>query len=169
MGEFSYEWKRGRFRSYDDNEVALEDLPNDSGDPPKWRFAARMGKALGCLSWNRLRPDDRHNEVALGIGKAVGANDTGGMLDWFVQDPNVSGDMGMKRIMEWFHDRVKFHVPVEAPNLTSSTTPPNELRHPNGRHWLVLQGDGNFVAYRNRVDFDYSTGEPYWSSGTINP
>lgn len=63
---------------------------------------------------------------------------------------------------------IEFLVPVKFAG-SGGDGPENELRAPGGLYWLVIQSDGNFVAYKNRVAYDYSTGVAYWNSGTVNP
>lgn len=152
-----------------DNEI---EVVSTMKDPPKIRMAVVADKVesnLGSFCFNLRRTaepdDDRHDELGYIMGRLT-ANKRQGAL-YVALAPKIG--QSCREVLYVDPGAAIFRVPVQAPNLGSVTTPPNELRHPNGIHWLVLQGDGNFVAYRNRVPFDYGTGEPYWASNTINP
>lgn len=81
---------------------------------------------------------------------------------------STDADM-LKAIRITGQDGIEFLLPTKGGATTGSGGPPNELREPGGIFWLVIQDDGNFVAYKNRMPYDYGSGVAYWSSGTANP
>jgi hypothetical protein len=165
----------GYFKSTGQNEVTLVSVVDD---PPKFRLGKLInelwGRALGCLSFNNVRADGSEDELVLVQAKETevynnGPKNGGGEIWIGFKEPNSgSTDDAMKTGLVANTSGWHFHQPVYAPNLTGEYGEFNfMMKHPNGIVWLTIQGDGNFVAYKNRVPFDYTTGVPYWSSGTV--
>lgn len=162
MSVMDFLWGRGRFRTLADNEVALEDLPVDSGDPVKFRMATKRGYGIGVLSINRLRDDGvGHDEVGMIFGKLDDRypGKLSGMWDIFCQDPSVPGDLGMKRVMEIFHDKVVFHKPVFG---IPAGGRPTRFYSDDGRFCFNVQGDdgGKIVQYNMNGTTDESKWTP---------
>lgn len=132
-------------------------------DPGKYRFAVNQGVVehnLGGPSFNTRRDSGVHDEHALIQGQIFPDNgDIGrgfGAIEFCTRGP---GREQVDQRLHLRHDQALFHVPVNHPEQ-------HMLKAPGGIFWLTIQSsDGNFVAYKNRVPYDYSTGEPYWSSG----
>jgi hypothetical protein len=164
----------GWFGLIPENET---ELVSDKPDPPKarqgvlWRvFDMAQSKWLGMNSYNLVRDDGKHDEFGIDGFKV-----TEGMgAQWRVEGLTPGGtstDASMQPFLVCDHvDGAEFKVPIKAPNLNNGMLIPEHLyifKHPNGRTWLSIQGDGNFVAYINLVRGDYSKGFPVWSSGSV--
>lgn len=151
------------------------------------------------ISGNRLRDDDRMEENGyLTIGSLDNPEaDDRGMAKLMLRKSRDANDMGVAFVATTQYSEERFGgrtiwtglrnfvgglwkyagsldgpsstAPDPAPVPETPHTPAHELRHPDGVFWLVIQDDGNIVAYRNRVAFDYGTGVPYWNSGTVDP
>lgn|SRR3990167_672189 len=130
------------------------------------------GSVIAFIGVGIKRSDNKLEEIATITGKRderYGVGPEGqlaaGEWEFAVRLPNMgSTDGAMKKVARLRHDSVEFFVPVLSGPINPSV-PPNELRHPDGIHWLVIQGDGNFVVYKNSTPFNYNTGVPLWASG----
>jgi hypothetical protein len=177
MAEAEFELPDGYFKPTGQNEVTLVSTVDD---PPKFRLGKKIsdlwGRALGCLSFNNVRADGSEDELVLIQGKETetfwnGEKNGGGELWVGFKEPNGGSDdssMLTGLVANWsgWH----FHQPIYAPNLGPGAVAPEfnfNMKHPNGIIWMTMQGDGNLVLYKNKVAFDYNTGVPYWSTGTV--
>ncbi|MET0214305.1 MAG: hypothetical protein ABW292_14940 [Vicinamibacterales bacterium] len=158
----------GWFGTFGDNEL---ELVSTKSDPVKFRMGVQRQDGwtlnLGAISFNIVRDDGNHDEMAYIMGR-IAANEQEGAIY------ATCWRAGAAQAEEVFYvdpHGMHVHVPLHAPNLDAEGGGAigNELRAPGGVYWLAVQEDGNIVAYKNRVPHDYSTGVPYWSSGTVNP
>ena len=149
---FSFGLPHGYFRSIGDNETSLVSTKDD---PPKHRQGLKWqegwGRSLGAQSFNHVRPNGTEDEIVLIQGKmddrfAFGPEAAGEWrLDIKAPGPNV--DANMRGVMNAFHDKIQFNVPISAPNLQGGGTVPNFMDSPNGCFRTQQQDDGNFVTY----------------------
>lgn len=150
-----------------DNEVAL-DQKQGKVDPVKFRFGAWQDGYLGAISGDILTGDPDHPRrsekclIALKTDDDYPDGQFGGRYEFFAQRPNTDDDANMKKLAELTTNYVRFHVPIIGAGGGPSVAAPNELREPNGIYWVVIQSDGSFVKYKNRVPFDYATGDAVW-------
>jgi hypothetical protein len=161
----------GYFRTAGQNETTLVSTVDD---PPKHRLGVTKdalgtsgGRGLGCLSFNVVSGPSEDEHVLV-QGKRT--DDGGGEFYIGLKEPNSpSKDEAMKDVLIVTNERgFEFKLPISAPNLGADGGDyQHVMKHPNGIIWLSIQGDGNFVAYKNRVKHDYSTGEAYWASNTV--
>lgn len=153
------------------NETILRD--KTSGDPvaTRWRSANEtIGKH--CIDVEVVNPVTGER-IWRELGYWSGKRDERGRTDpahaeavewefWSHIPGRGWDDKDYERVFGIRHDGPVFYK--------GSSTGSHEFRHPNGVIWGVMQGDGNLVLYKNRVPFDYATGDSYWSSGTVvNP
>lgn len=128
-----------------------------NADPPKVRLQAPAASlSKGTISFDTRRPDGRYEEIAFILGKqderyrANPYNYTG-QIDFNVRRyiPGTPDDPQMRKIVEANWDRWLFHVPMGMDSNPASPPPvsPFEIRSPNGRFIIVVQDDGNIVAY----------------------
>lgn len=96
---------------FDGNELSIVSTVED---PPKVRLAALYGRSLGALSFNRLRPDGRQEEVVLMQGKIDERYPTGlgGELLVQARRPGGVGDAAMTNVLLLRSDGVTFYVPT---------------------------------------------------------
>ena len=140
------------FRTLGQNETTLVSTVDD---PPKTRQGVKWqegwGRSLGCHSFNHVRDNEVEDEIVLIQGKMDDRYEFGseaaGELRWDLKAPGPNTDDAMVGVMNAFHDRIDFHVPVYAPNLNDSATAPSILSSPNGLVQLAAQDDGNLVLY----------------------
>ena len=159
----------GYFGPYDQNELQLV---SEISDPPKFRFGVIASALreddynLGTLSANLVRDDGRHEEY-VELKLALAPNRGEGALRIQVRR---AGSETTEEVLYVDAHQIVSRVPISAPNFSADPAQSNELRAPGGVYWLVIQAsDGNVVAYKNSIPYDYSTGVPYWSSGTVHP
>jgi hypothetical protein len=155
----------GRLR-FEGNEEMVESTIED---PPKTRWAAASGGALGCLSANRLRPDGKHDEKVLLIFKDT---PEGGTYDFFGLKPGVSGggsDADMVRLMTLSPKELELFVPLKGATAPAPGTDPR-VWHEGNRYLTIYQNDGNIVTYDTHNSPNEATWTPKWSSftGPIN-
>ena len=172
------ELSEGWVESIEKNEFGVV---SKTDDPPKIRqgVLSRVlgmfgGRSLGCFSFDTVATDaegrvtsrDEHvlmqgkrtegggGELYIGLKRPGGGSQDADMIDAIT----ISNEQG-----------IVSKLPIHAPNLQGgvAAAPTNALYSRNGKFWLVIQDDGNYVLYRNRVPYDYNTGVPYWSSGTV--
>lgn len=113
---------RGYVGTYDDNEV---EIVSTMADPPKLRLAVDAGKVesnLGAVSFNLRRPDGRHEEYGLVMGRLTADKQAGAI--YIAVRPSGSQDV---QEVAYF----------DASNIVLF----------GGRLHLANQGDGNFVLY----------------------
>ena len=85
------------------NEVSIVSVDED---PPKLRLASPSGLYLGCISFGRLRPDGRQEELVLISGKQDertrnDPNNYSGEITISIRDgANPNADAGMNQVME---------------------------------------------------------------------
>jgi hypothetical protein len=163
----------GYFRTVGQNETTLVSTVDD---PPKHRLGVTKdalgtsgGRGLGCLSFNVVSGPSEDEHVLV-QGKRT--DDGGGEFYIGLKEPNSpSKDEAMKDALIVTNERgFEFRLPISAPNLTGGQVSEqfnSTMKHPNGYIWFTMQGDGNLVCYKNRIKYDYTTGVPYWSTGTV--
>lgn len=140
----------GKVITYDDNEVAIV---SEIADPPKLRFGVRdtlVESNLGMLSCNTVRVDGEQDEWAT-IGARLTNNRSEGAIALCVRP------QGREDVIEAVlitPRGVYFNVP-----LIGATQKTDTLYSGNGKYKLVMQGDGNIVAYR-------ADGSVLWASNT---
>ena len=94
-------------------------------DPPKLRLASPAGLSLGAISFNRLRPDGKQDEMILLQGKqdertrALPSSDKRSLMAEFTIHMNRGGDQDadMVRVCEVRHDGIVVDVPVNGRSL----------------------------------------------------
>lgn len=147
-------WARFYIRN---DEFHLEEKAG-VGDCVKVRVRSREG-ALGAWTADAWVDGQWRELVNIKVARASeeGGSATAGHIRIQLNDGQGGGDTHMRKVLDLFHDRAVWHVPV-------ATAATNALRSANGLHWMVMQEDGVFVQYRNRVAFDYSTGDIVFAS-----
>lgn len=142
-------------------EVGMDGRTNEIGligyndDPVKVRFAStEQGGAptVGALSGNRIRPGDEEHLENLLLSFSVDERwpgDNAGCFEVFARAPDATtpgqtDDQRMKRVADFCHDSVTFHVPVFGLSTGGIT---NSLISQDGRFRAVMQDDGNLVVY----------------------
>ena len=145
--------------------IELNELEHVTGhkDPGKYRFAVPahlVESNLGGTSFNVQRSDERHEEKVL-IGGRLGPS---GEVMGFISTAPPGSDVVRERV-NVNHERIYCHVPIVAPNIGDGA--PNEMRHPDGINWFVMQSDSNLVVYKNLVPFDYTTGEAQFDTHSL--
>jgi len=95
----------------DNNEVSVI---STVADPPKLRMAASEGGSMGALSFGRLRPDGRQEEMVLIQGKQDeryrnNPDNYTGEVTIHVRDhdPALTDDAQMRLVMELRHDTIR--------------------------------------------------------------
>lgn len=168
--------------TFDGIEVAIA----QEGDPAALTLMTRGNRGCGKLSFKEVRGDARGEEVAFIRGALAedavpGTGDYRGQVEMAIRPtPDKEPELvfigtthatAPRRI--WTGSR-NFVGPLRGFAYPGDSPPPWtpqgvvwELRNPDGVHWCVQQADGNFVGYRNRVVFDYGTGEPVFDWFTI--
>lgn len=127
-------------------------------DPSKVRLQAPPTSLVkGTISFDTLRSDGRAEEIAFILGKQderyrANPSDYTGQIDFGVRRyiPGTPDDPQMRKIVEAMWDRWGFHVPTTGAVSVPAPPPPIspfELRSPDGRFIVVIQDDGNVVAY----------------------
>jgi hypothetical protein len=151
-------------------------------DCPEIGFTTWQGNSLGKIC-GRVRTRDgaghvSSNELVLqqfkretGSSQHANSDIEGGKAGLFwvgCNDGGGSEDKNMKVVVE----AMAHAFDVRVPGNVGAATPqgngdPGALKSRNGKYWLVIQDDGNYVLYKNKVPYDYNTGVAYWSSGTV--
>src|SRR3990167_19738 len=85
---------------YGKDEVTVASTIENPTDTPKFRLASISGS--GAVSFNKLRPDGKQDELAL---LKCGMETFGPMVVLFVNDGRGSADSNMKRILEASHEQ----------------------------------------------------------------
>ena len=144
------------------NELISEDLTD--GDPVAFRMRSQ-NETKGKLSVD-MRVGGSWKELGLIAFKAdergrynVEHRDVLEVEVWSHIPGRGFEDADYERIFAIRHDGVVFYK--------GGADDRNELRHPDGVYWCVMQHDGNFVGYKNRVPYDYATGEPLFNWFTV--
>ena len=149
------------------NEVSIDQkhpdlLPPAGRDPCKLRFGSWTEDIFGWVSGDRLEGSASHptrrEKLGLKLGRDSGDRN---VFSVSLQRPNTTEDKDMVRVIEMYHDQIKFMVPVVGASVTAATS--DRLVSRNGRYVTVQQGDGNLVTYR-AVDGVIS-GPALWGSG----
>ena len=149
------------------NEIALDQkhpdtIPPQGRDPVKFRMGSWSEDIFGWFSGDRLEGDrtqpTRREKLGLKLVKDPGDRN---VFSVSLQRPNTTDDANMVRVVEMYHNEIKFLVPT---NLGASNTP-SFLRSQNGAFEVHQQGDGNLVLYDVRT----SPWIPLWASGTVTP
>lgn len=103
----------GYLESYDDNEIAIvSTIP----DPPKVRLAVqaeRVESNLGAVSFNLRRPDGRHEEYGLVMGRLTPDRQEGAV--YVALRPR--GQQECREVLYLDPGAAIFRVPVSAPNV----------------------------------------------------
>lgn len=138
------------------NELLIDS--KTPGDPPAIRLGALDGpngeEALGKISFDRLRNGRRLERVVLIAKETRGG---AGYVEVYGQRAGQEGDMGPDHLIG-----VLTHGGAVLPVPSAQST--HEIKHPDGIVWWAFQGDGNFVCYQNRIQYDYTTGFPLWAA-----
>jgi len=149
-----FEW--GVLAQVSPNEIALDQkhpsqLPPSSRDPVKFRMGSWTEDIFGWISGDRLEGDSsqptRREKLGLKLGLDPGDRN---VFSVSLQRPNTTDDANMVRVVEMYHDQIKFLVPVTT-GLSGGGAVPARLQSADGRIVLVAQDDGNFVLYIDGV------------------
>ena len=133
------------------NEISIDQkhpdlLPPEGRDPCKLRFGSWTEDIFGWVSGDRLEGSASHptrrEKLGLKLGKDSGDRN---VFSVSLQRPNTTDDANMVRVIEMYHDQIKFMVPVVGAPITAS----NFLRSTDGRLLLAAQDDGNLVLYKD--------------------
>lgn len=124
----------------------------------------RSDNVRECVGQITGRIDDRFDVGHQGTAAA-------GSWEVFCRAPNAgSVDNAMRKVLTLTHDSATFHVPVNASPSAPVVAGGNEFHHPLGVVWFVIQEDGNFVIYQNKVQYVPDTNHPiYWTGSQITP
>jgi hypothetical protein len=167
----------GYFRSIPPNETTLV---SEIDDPPKHRMGVKRlfqswGRSLGAHSFNFVRESGIEEEVVLLQGKIDDRSPLehlGGEYRWDIKKPGDASDAGMIGVMNAFHDKIDFHVPISAPNLMGGAIVNNgRVYSSNKQYCWNFQNDGHQVQYKIHDLEDETTWKPVWSSwyGLLKP
>ena len=133
----------GYVGTYDVNE--LEHV-STIADPVKYRVAIdedQVESNLGGLSANLRRPDGRHEEYALAMGRLTADKQAGA----FYIAVRQRGTQEVREVAYFDNDVIVFRAPIQAPNFPAQNDPHSFLRSPNAQFDLEMQDDGNVVIY----------------------
>ena len=148
------------------NEVSIDQkhpdlLPKEGRDPCKLRFGSWTEDIFGWISGDRLVGDKekptRREKLGIKLGLDPGDRN---VFSVSLQRPNTTDDANMTRVVEMYHDQIKFLVPVVGVAMSAS---PDRITSKDGKYVTVQQGDGNLVTYR--ATNGVISGPALWASG----
>lgn len=150
----------GYVETFGDNEIAIV---STKADPPKVRLASTQVESnLGVVSFDIRRADGNLEAYAEITGRLTADKQEGAL--YIALRPR--GEQSCREVLYLDPGVLLSHVPVQAPNVGGNAAP-NEMRHLDGIHWFVMQNDGNLVVYKNRVPFDYRTGDALFDTQAL--
>lgn len=130
------------------NEVSIDQkhpslLPPEGRDPCKLRFGSWTEDIFGWVSGDRLvgnvEAPGRQEKLGLKLGLDPGDRN---VFSVSLQRPYTTDDKNMVRVIEMYHDQIKFLVPVVgAPVTTPPSALPTRFKSDDGRYTYNVQGD----------------------------
>ena len=156
------------------NEVSIDQkhpdlLPKEGRDPCKLRFGSWTEDIFGWISGDRLVGDKekptRREKLGIKLGLDPGDRN---VFSVSLQRPNTTDDANMNRVVEMYHDQIKFLVPVVGATITAPT--PSRFRSDDGRYVYNVQGDPTAdYPYGRIVQYDTkgTTDESKWTAVAI--